>query len=147
VREGRNLTERERDELVLLPYVLLRPMYQEVLLYTLHFTPCRLVGMAVGRFYHYVWYLVKGGGCLLDQDESTQVQMGYRALAVGHLLSPCYDQNKRTQVHFTIRPGGMSCTRVPSSSSCGGKSTFVPGDSSRFLAFLFWRVIVPSHWA
>jgi hypothetical protein len=29
----------------------------------------------------------------------------------------------------------------------GGKSTFVPGDSSRFLSFLFWLVIVPSHWA
>jgi hypothetical protein len=51
----------ERDELVLLPYVLLRPMYQEVLLYTLHFTPLS-VGMAVGRFYHNVWYLVPTKG-------------------------------------------------------------------------------------
>jgi hypothetical protein len=39
------------------------------------------------------------------------------------------------------------CVPGLSSSCFGRKSTFVPGDSSRFLAFLFWRVIVPSHWA
>jgi hypothetical protein len=69
--------------------------------------------------------LVQGGGCLLDQDESTQVQMGYIARAVGHLLSPCYDQ-KHFQVHFTFRPGGRSCTRV--------------------IIILFWREINLCSW-
>jgi hypothetical protein len=52
--------------------------------------------------------------------------MGYIALAVGHLLSPCYDKKKRTQVHFTFRPGGRSCTRV--------------------IVILFWREINLRSW-
>jgi hypothetical protein len=104
---------------------------------SLHLMVCCLRSMVDGR---------RGVGVSLTKMKVPRFKWG-----ISHWRSvTCFPHvMTKKNVPRYISRSVLAAGRVPGlSSSCfGGKSTFVPGDSSRFLAFLFWRVIVPSHWA